>query len=133
CYITAPPHYSQLVPCRYASRSQGTRLPFFFHAEDGIRDRNVTGVQTCALPIYAGISRKLPAREVCGKYQHCDHPVHRPRNDQEEIGRATWRERGEVGKGADAGDKKSGTGVKAHRNEKKAEDGVEAVRGSSKP
>src|SRR5699024_11935443 len=23
----------------------------FFHAEDGIRDRNVTGVQTCALPI----------------------------------------------------------------------------------
>src|SRR5699024_11331129 len=26
---------------------------FFFQAEDGIRDRNVTGVQTCALPIYA--------------------------------------------------------------------------------
>src|SRR5699024_9011872 len=25
---------------------------FFFQAEDGIRDRNVTGVQTCALPIY---------------------------------------------------------------------------------
>src|SRR5699024_11472896 len=24
----------------------------FFQAEDGIRDRNVTGVQTCALPIY---------------------------------------------------------------------------------
>src|SRR5699024_11359175 len=24
---------------------------FFFQAEDGIRDRNVTGVQTCALPI----------------------------------------------------------------------------------
>src|SRR5699024_11821666 len=24
---------------------------FFFPAEDGIRDRNVTGVQTCALPI----------------------------------------------------------------------------------
>src|SRR5699024_2266454 len=24
-----------------------------FQAEDGIRDRNVTGVQTCALPIYA--------------------------------------------------------------------------------
>src|SRR5699024_11576740 len=31
---------------------------FFFQAEDGIRDRNVTGVQTCALPIcsIAGIS-----------------------------------------------------------------------------
>src|SRR5207248_5123418 len=24
----------------------------FFQAEDGIRDRTVTGVQTCALPIY---------------------------------------------------------------------------------
>src|SRR5437867_10778328 len=27
-------------------------LVFFFQAEDGIRDRTVTGVQTCALPIY---------------------------------------------------------------------------------
>src|SRR5207249_9515410 len=27
---------------------------FFFQAEDGIRDRNVTGVQTCALPISDG-------------------------------------------------------------------------------
>src|SRR6266513_5845000 len=27
------------------------RSLFFFQAEDGIRDRNVTGVQTCALPI----------------------------------------------------------------------------------
>ena len=26
---------------------------FFFQAEDGIRDHCVTGVQTCALPIYA--------------------------------------------------------------------------------
>src|SRR5699024_11611335 len=31
-----------------------SRLPhcFLFQAEDGIRDRNVTGVQTCALPIF---------------------------------------------------------------------------------
>src|SRR5699024_11621226 len=29
---------------------------FFFQAEDGIRDRNVTGVQTCALPIYPGLT-----------------------------------------------------------------------------
>src|SRR5258708_18477343 len=28
-------------------------LFFFFQAEDGIRDDLVTGVQTCALPIYA--------------------------------------------------------------------------------
>src|SRR5690606_39474378 len=27
---------------------------FFFQAEDGIRDFHVTGVQTCALPIFAG-------------------------------------------------------------------------------
>src|SRR5256886_12492719 len=30
---------------------------FFFQAEDGIRDLTVTGVQTCALPIFAGLRR----------------------------------------------------------------------------
>src|SRR2546430_5974914 len=30
-------------------------LFFFFQAEDGIRDLTVTGVQTCALPIYIEI------------------------------------------------------------------------------
>src|SRR2546430_10651586 len=29
-------------------------LCFFFQAEEGIRDLTVTGVQTCALPIYTG-------------------------------------------------------------------------------
>ena len=29
------------------------RLKAFFQAEDGIRDIGVTGVQTCALPIYS--------------------------------------------------------------------------------
>src|SRR6266498_3356972 len=28
---------------------------FFFQAEDGIRDADVTGVQTCALPIFADL------------------------------------------------------------------------------
>src|SRR3712207_7165440 len=28
---------------------------FFFQAEDGIRDIGVTGVQTCALPIFQGL------------------------------------------------------------------------------
>src|SRR5438094_2895786 len=28
---------------------------FFFQAEDGIRDRTVTGVQTCALPIFSNV------------------------------------------------------------------------------
>src|SRR5262249_58865847 len=35
---------------------------FFFQAEDGIRDWSVTGVQTCALPIYlrAALNRGFP-------------------------------------------------------------------------
>src|SRR5699024_11953033 len=43
---------------------------FFFQAEDGIRDRNVTGVQTCALPIYhqpnapLRLRRDVPDRTV---------------------------------------------------------------------
>ena len=36
---------------------------FFFQAEDGIRDIGVTGVQTCALPIY-----DIPAR-LCSAIQ----------------------------------------------------------------
>src|SRR5207249_7446517 len=38
---------------------------FFFQAEDGIRDRNVTGVQTCALPICEGptaIQEPMPTK-----------------------------------------------------------------------
>jgi len=31
---------------------------FFFQAEDGIRDDLVTGVQTCALPIYLPLPSK---------------------------------------------------------------------------
>src|SRR5699024_7118273 len=34
---------------------------FLFQAEDGIRDRNVTGVQTCALPILrSAVEQALP-------------------------------------------------------------------------
>src|SRR5207248_5501099 len=33
---------------------------FFFQAEDGIRDRTVTGVQTCALPISLQTAMPLP-------------------------------------------------------------------------
>src|SRR5256886_11514492 len=33
---------------------------FFFQAEDGIRDLTVTGVQTCALPIYVSLGRVGP-------------------------------------------------------------------------
>src|SRR2546426_4590199 len=46
---------------------------FFFQAEDGIRDYKVTGVQTCALPIYqlAGTSKHRQPGEAnqCGRHQ----------------------------------------------------------------
>src|SRR6266540_4405660 len=40
-----------------------TSFFFFFQAEDGIRDRDVTGVQTCALPICGRGAGALPERE----------------------------------------------------------------------
>src|SRR5699024_11462224 len=39
-------------------------LIFFFQAEDGIRDRNVTGVQTCALPI-SSIRKRVRKTLAC--------------------------------------------------------------------
>src|SRR5436309_4836361 len=41
--------------CR--SHHAGRTSNFFFQAEDGIRDFHVTGVQTCALPIWRGSGR----------------------------------------------------------------------------
>src|SRR5437762_5692903 len=37
----------------------GSSKNFFFRAEGGIRDTSVTGVQTCALPIWAAIVTRL--------------------------------------------------------------------------
>src|SRR5260221_1998396 len=50
----------------YSSRKfdQGSRLCFFFQAEDGIRDHCVTGVQTCALPIF-GVLYKGWVGDAC--------------------------------------------------------------------
>src|SRR5205823_7744649 len=42
-------------------------LFFFFQAEDGIRDKLVTGVQTCALPISFPRSVTRPAFPVRGR------------------------------------------------------------------
>src|SRR2546425_6480723 len=41
---------------------------FFFQAEDGIRDKLVTGVQTCALPIYVLVTLQ-PLTGGAGKAQ----------------------------------------------------------------
>src|SRR3989441_13156812 len=43
---------------------------FFFQAEDGIRDKLVTGVQTCALPISHQRRRKLANRAARGPPSH---------------------------------------------------------------
>src|SRR2546427_6353463 len=43
---------------------------FFFQAEDGIRDLTVTGVQTCALPIFTPLAKgwiTARARAVAGE------------------------------------------------------------------
>src|SRR5260221_1790884 len=42
---------------------------FFFQAEDGIRDHCVTGVQTCALPIF-GLARHLRETKLALKLIH---------------------------------------------------------------
>src|SRR5256885_12574223 len=45
----------------------GVRSLFFFQAEDGIRDYKVTGVQTCALPIFelsTAEANRRPARVI---------------------------------------------------------------------
>src|SRR5688500_19197653 len=76
---------------------------FFFQAEDGIRDYKVTGVQTCALPIYrssAQGTRTLPC-PPCGARDQPDGAVVRypdrtrscPSRSRTEIGRASCRER----------------------------------------
>src|SRR5258708_29153006 len=39
-------------PSQHVTPCQLAHLLFFFQAEDGIRDDLVTGVQTCALPIF---------------------------------------------------------------------------------
>src|SRR5256885_3787779 len=101
---------------------------FFFQAEDGIRDYKVTGVQTCALPIYVyerarerlrlRLLNRLNSAGVRGREHHADA---RPRqvndgeadeergggDDLEEIGRAAWREREEISEGGESLKKKT--------------------------
>src|SRR5207248_5973108 len=70
---------------------------FFFQAEDGIRDRTVTGVQTCALPIFTLRNDGSDFRKVSPLGL-----VPTLRTD-DEIGRASCRERVELPAGGVAG------------------------------
>src|SRR5437868_15538859 len=89
-------------------------LLFFFQAEDGIRDRNVTGVQTCALPISCSIAEtaieqaRFPGAMPAETRRLVEHEMRDPMRRQNllgarstpagvvEIGRASCRERGWV-------------------------------------
>src|SRR2546425_6571219 len=58
---------------------------FFFQAEDGIRDKLVTGVQTCALPIYPAQRKSRSLHEALQRSpgtrsSRCRGPRHRLRN-----------------------------------------------------
>src|SRR6266498_4963933 len=48
---------SLLRICYFLSVVDDFGVVFFFQAEDGIRDADVTGVQTCALPIWRSSER----------------------------------------------------------------------------
>src|SRR5437773_12557283 len=67
---------------------------FFFQAEDGIRDRDVTGVQTCALPISLVALRQAELLDRADALAD----EHRPALgiERAEIGRASCRERVEI-------------------------------------
>src|SRR5699024_11561446 len=96
---------------------------FFFQAEDGIRDRNVTGVQTCALPISGEIDSgreqncapdASSGAQFCGEREatqpaqsvqmgtppsslaSCDRCRTKKHSMQVKIGRASCRERVEI-------------------------------------
>src|SRR5256885_15888600 len=92
---------------------------FFFQAEDGIRDYKVTGVQTCALPIFdIGKSAIQNRARLLYLHEHLGEAVLQcleanqrlakllaaaqvlARELQHQIGRASCRERGEISGGA---------------------------------
>src|SRR5437773_2881996 len=87
---------------------------FFFQAEDGIRDRDVTGVQTCALPIFVdglrAVAGEQPHGRLVGQFRggdvgggrdgeagfldgHVDEVGQSGPLARDEIGRASCRER----------------------------------------
>src|SRR5438876_9169854 len=87
----------------------GAVLAFFFRAEDGIRDGRVTGVQTCALPIYHYVVRveEVNVSQLLGHFFDADYVMierasaeivtHRLRSEERRVGKECtsgwWRER----------------------------------------
>src|SRR2546430_11388494 len=61
-----------------------SRCCFFFQAEDGIRDLTVTGVQTCALPIFWARNAKFA---MLPKEAEFAHPRGWPAKPNDAVGR----------------------------------------------
>src|ERR1039457_1432967 len=70
---------------------RGVLFFFFFQAEDGIRDYKVTGVQTCALPIWARPARPGELRRAPRPARWCRgdraNPLHKPPSEGHARGR----------------------------------------------
>src|SRR5699024_12000732 len=62
---------------------------FFFQAEDGIRDRNVTGVQTCALPISGAYGGEMKQVVLSAKVMDSNGTVLELSKDELELGYRT--------------------------------------------
>src|SRR5437870_13616287 len=71
-------------------------LCFFFQAEDGIRDGHVTGVQTCALPIWPAPGYRVPACRRQRFRRAADGPGRRSQSRRDWCGRRSEERR--VGK-----------------------------------
>ena len=75
-------------------------IVFFFQAEDGIRDWSVTGVQTCALPIFnracGFLAANLYAKSIFGEDALANVSVEKPlgaRSEERRVGkecRSRW-------------------------------------------
>src|SRR5699024_11261335 len=95
-----------LPACRQALSSvqpANDNLSFLFQAEDGIRDRNVTGVQTCALPIWiAGAHFYLNAEEYTVTANDNGNCLHSGLHGFDQIGRASCREGGQTSRATES-------------------------------
>src|SRR5215813_14502903 len=79
---------------------------FFFQAEDGIRDADVTGVQTCALPISC-------LTDWTGEWRTCRKRLSAKRSRRSDAARSEERR---VGKGVDLGGRRI---IKKKKKQKK--------------
>src|SRR5437879_10005612 len=68
---------------------------FFFQAEDGIRDTSVTGVQTCALPIWMALTVQFldQADRLAAREAAVTHVIAGERSEERRVGkecRSRW-------------------------------------------